>query len=283
MKTDISNWEVLSRRPGSTNYISPDRKWMVKTILSSHDNDLDIMKEEQRLSDAVREMGIPTPDNDGIVELEGGEFGIIYEFIDGKKSLSRAMSEDKGRIDACMKKFDDLRKSIHFTECDTEKFESVEEKLFDRLTRVDILSDEEKAKFTRFIQATPKKTTCLHGDFHPGNFITSPSGDYVIDLGNFSYGNPLYDWGHWWFMSIAGPDDLAEAVFHTDKATLRKYWEISLENAFDAKTDQEKKELEDKIKPYALFSMILYYEEKPVERWLIDILMDVTGFAEMDI
>lgn len=273
MKTDISNWEVLSRRPGSSNYISPDRKWMVKTIISSHDNDLDIMKEEQRLSDAVYAMGIPTPKNDGIIELEGDEFGIAYEFIEGKESLSRAMSKDKTRIEECMGKFDELRKSIHFTECDTDKFEAIEDKLLDRLTRVDILTDEEKETIRKFIESVPRKTTCLHGDFHPGNFITAPAGDFVIDLGNFSYGNPYYDWGHWWFMSHAIPEELADKVFHTDKETMYKYWDISVEKAFAPKTEQEKQELENQIKPFAMLSLVLYFEEKPVERWLIDAMM----------
>ena len=277
MKTDVSGWEVLSKRPGSSNYISPDRKWMVKTIISSHDNDLDVMKSEQKLSDAVYAMGIPTPENDGIIELEGNEYGIVYEFIEGKESLSRAISRDKSRMADCMKKFDELRKSIHETECDTENFESFEEKIRDRLTRVDLLSDEEKAVIIKLMEETPEKTTCLHGDFHPGNFITSPKGDFVIDLGNFSYGNPLYDWGHWWFMSHALPGSIQETVFHTDRDTIIEYWNISLENAFNAKTDEEKAEKENEIRPYSILSAILYFEEKPVDRDQINALKEISG------
>lgn len=280
MKTDISQWEVLSKRPGSSNYISPDRKWMVKTIISSHDNDLDVMKSEQRLSDAVYAMGIPTPKNDGIIELEGDEYGIVYEFIEGKKSLSRAISEDKSRMVECMKKFDELRKSIHFAECNTDQFESYEARIKERISRIDILTDDEKNIFYDFVDSVPKATTCLHGDFHPGNFITAESGDYVIDLGNFSYGNPLYDWGHWWFMSHALPEELTEAVFHVDGATVKEYWNLSLEYAFDAKTDEERAEKEKEICRFAALSPLLYFEEKPVDREIIDILMKVSGLSE---
>ncbi|MDO4176958.1 MAG: aminoglycoside phosphotransferase family protein [Bacillota bacterium] len=279
MKTDISQWEVLSRRPGSSNYISPDRKWMVKTIISSHDNDLEVMQSEQRLSDAVYAMGIPTPKNDGIIELEGNEFGIVYEFIEGKESLSRAISKDKSRMVECMKKFDELGKSIHFTECDTEKFESFESRIRDRITRVEVLTEDEKKKILDFVDSVPKATTCIHGDFHPGNFITSPAGDFVIDLGNFTYGNQLYDWGHWWFMSHVLPEETQEAVFHTDRESMIEYWNLSLEYAFGAKTDEERKEKENEIRPYAMLTPILYFEEKPVERGLVEILMKLTGLA----
>lgn len=276
-KTDVSQWEVLSKRPGSSNYISPDRKWMVKTIISSHDNDLDIMKEEQRLSDAVAELGIPTPKNDGILELEGDEYGIAYEFIEGKESLSRAISRDKSRMVECMEKFDKLGKAIHNTECNLDQFESFEEKFKARLWRVELLSDEEKKTIEAFVDSIPKKTTCLHGDFHPGNFITAESGDYVIDLGNFSYGNPLFDWGHWYFMSHIVPDELVDAVFHTDRESILKYWSLSLENAFDAKTDAEKEALEKEIIPFTMLSPILYFEEKPVGRDMLEIVMKISG------
>lgn len=279
-KIDISQWEVLSKRPGSSNYISPDRKWMVKTIISSHDNDLDIMHDEQRLSDDVLALGIPTPKNDGIIELEGDEHGIIYEFIDGKESLSRAISRDISRMEECMEKFEELRKTIHCTECDTDKFESFEDKIKDRLTRIDILSDEDKKTIIEFMEKTPAATTCLHGDFHPGNFITASSGDYVIDLGNFCYGNPLYDWGHWYFMSHFLPEEIAEAVFHVNRETVQQYWSLSLEKAFGAADDAAKAEAEKKIMPYMLFSVISFFEEKPVTAEMMELMKKASGIFE---
>lgn len=279
-KTDISQWEVLSKRPGSSNYISPDRKWMVKTIISSHDNDLEIMKDEQKLSDNVLALGIPTPKNDGIIELEGNEYGIVYEFIDGKESLSRAISRDISKMDACMEKFEELRQTIHCTECDTDKFVDVEDKLKERLARIDILSDDDKMTIIEFMDKTPKATTCLHGDFHPGNFITAPSGDYVIDLGNFCYGNPLYDWGHWYFMSHFLPEDIIEAVFHVNKETVQKYWSLSLEHAFGATDDNAKAEVEKRIIPYVIFSVISFFEEKPVGEEMMKVMKNASGLFE---
>lgn len=224
---DISEWKVLSRRVSSGNYVSPDGRWMLKCYLTMGEDELEVQKADQAISKAVFDLGIPTPEPGGIVRIKGGGIGALYQNIEGKKSLSRAISEDKRLMEPYMEKFKRLGRLIHATECDTRVFPSIEKTLLDKLTRIEEYTERDRESVRQFIGSVPKATTCLHGDFHPGNFITSPKGDYAIDLGGFSYGNPLYDWGQWYFMSHYLPKEAMGDVFHLEKADMLRCWELT--------------------------------------------------------
>lgn len=226
---DISGWSILSQRPSSSNYISPDGRWMLKSYLTMGEDEQKIQEADQAISKAVFDMGIPTPEPGGLVRLKSGGIGALYQYIEGKKSLSRAISEDRSLMEPYMKKFVRLGRIIHSTECDTQRFPSIERKLLDRMQQIEEYSDFDKECIRQFIGSVPKVTTCLHGDFHPGNFITSAKGDFAIDLGGFAYGSPVYDWSQWFFMSHYLPEGAIDGVFHMGRADVMRCWEMSKE------------------------------------------------------
>lgn len=225
VEIDVSNWSLLSERLASKSYVSPDGEWMMKFCLASEKNDVAALEEEQEISGYVDSLGIPTPAAGGLVEVKGGGVGSLYQYIPGKKSLSRAISEDASLLVPYMRKFRELGDLIHSTPCERSRFVPIKDRMKAKLPLATMYSEREKARISDFLDAIPECGSCLHGDFHPGNFIVSPSGVHAIDLGLFSYGDAIYDWANWYFLSHYFAK--YESVFHLDKETLLKCWEES--------------------------------------------------------
>ena len=61
----------------------------------------------------------------------------------------------------------------------------------DTIAESKLLSDKTKQDALAILADIPDPCTCLHGDFTTGNLITDGKECYWIDLGWFSYGNPL--------------------------------------------------------------------------------------------
>ena len=226
---DITGWSLLSERQSTRSYTSPDGKWMVKVFLTKDEADLGELQKEQDLSSYVHSLGIPTPEAGGLVKVAGGSVGAVYQNIPGKKSLIRAISEDWENMPFYIHRFVDLGTVIRSKPCDKNRFVPVEERMKSKLPDATMYTDEEKIRISDFLDAIPKCDNCLHGDYHPGNFIFSGNDVYAIDLGLFSYGNPVYDWANWYFMTHYFMK--REELFYLSSDKLLRCWEESFRNS----------------------------------------------------
>ncbi len=100
----------------------------------------------ERLQKKTLEAGVKTPKVGDIVELSNGDIGIIYEYIEGKKSIARAMSEDLGNIDYYAKRFARVSRDMHSKVCDIKKFESMKERTITQIKEKDILTEQQKER-----------------------------------------------------------------------------------------------------------------------------------------
>lgn len=255
-KVVIKDWELFSERHNSRNYMSKDHKWLLKTSSDKVELKLENLEEEVKLSQSAISIGIPTPFIKGIVEVDEGGLGIIYQYIDGKKSFSRAISEDESRLDELMKRFAVIGKKIHSLPCDTKKFSCIEDKLYTYIDMSKLFTDKEKDIMRDFISKVEKKTTCLHGDFQMSNVITSPSGDYIIDLGMLAYGNELYDLGFWYlFSNFNYRGIMAESFFHMPVDRLIRCFDVFLSYYYDTNDKDELEKIKDTLKPFAMLGI----------------------------
>lgn len=269
-KISLNGWRLLSERVASKNYISPDEKLFVKFYYNLSDNERAKIEEEVRLSEAVNSLGIPTPKVYGVVEIEGGGYGALFENVKNKISLTRAVSKDFSLADEYMEKFAKLAKQFHQTSCDTSKTDSFEAILLEKLELVKSYNEEEKQKVRDCIAKIPKTNTCLHGDFHPGNFITNGEKDYVIDLGNFTYGNPIYDWAAWYEVTHILTEKRTDELFHMSIEQIQECWRLSVKHYFGYETDEEIKAFEDSLEPFLAFVGVMVIDIVPenIEREL---------------
>lgn len=65
---DITGWSLLSERPSTRNYTSPDRKWMLKVLRTLKEEDIETLRKEQDISSYVHSIGITTPAAGGLEE-----------------------------------------------------------------------------------------------------------------------------------------------------------------------------------------------------------------------
>jgi Predicted aminoglycoside phosphotransferase len=210
----------------AVSYNNKDGKTMIKLyyeFIPEH-----VPEMELRVAKAVYDMGIPSPEPLRIVKC-GKKYGTEFQRISPKKSFARAISEDESLLEELAERFARHCLKLHSTPCSTDGlFPSAADKVRKRVADSKLLTDAEKAKVNAFIDSVPEVHTCLHGDLHIGNIITTGKEDYWIDLADFSYGHPNYDLGLFYIICNCNPDDITTRLFHIGNDKMAKVW-----NAFE--------------------------------------------------
>lgn len=252
MKTiDISSWTLFSERSYSRSYIDASGTRMLKAVDAANKSTVDTLVEEYRIDSIANQLGIPTAQVYDLVMTSNNEIAVECEFIRDKVSCSRAVSREPDKLEEYVSIFAGVAKQLHSIDADTSLVPSFTSKVFSGLDATDIFNEREKDLLKDRLMKMPTDTKCLHGDLNPSNIVHSPSGDYVIDLGLLSYGNPMYDLAFFWYLSIYLPAELSPQLFHFDLATLRKFWELY---AMKYMGSNDLREIEEYLKPYARFA-----------------------------
>ena len=270
---DLTGWTCFSERRNSRSYMSADKKWMVKFGTEFAKNTMESLEKERELSLKALEVGVKTPKVDDIVELPDGELGLIYEYIEGKKSIARAAGEDVDNIDYYMKRFAHISRDMHSKTCDKSKFESIAERTRKQIERFDILNPSQKEKAYKLLDGIEEKSNFVHGDFQTGNFILSKDDEFVIDLSAIAYGNPDFDIACFYFFLHYFPSFVTDRLFHCDYKYLSVMWSSFIKYYYETTDEKALKEISDKFAKYALVCFFhLFKFIQPDE--VIDKIMD---------
>jgi uncharacterized protein (TIGR02172 family) len=149
------------------------------------------IEKEKELSKKAFVMGVPTAISYDIVESEG-RVGVIYELLNCK-TLAEILREDTSEIEKYVKMYADVCRQIHSIDGKDASLPS-----FKEINRKDIgnitgITDEERNYLHRFLDLLPDSTHCVHGDLNPNNIMIQNGECCLIDMGEFSTGNPLFD------------------------------------------------------------------------------------------
>lgn len=276
-KIDLSTWTCFSDRVNSKSYVSADKKWMVKFSSDTYLIDEMSMYREQEMARKALRIGVKTPIVGDVVIDDEGRKGLIFEYIEDKKSISRLFSEDLDNIDKYMKRFAEAAKEFHSTVCDTKDFDSMHERVVTQVTMRNILFESQKTKALKFLETIEQQKFCVHGDFQTGNVIVSGDKSYWIDLNFMGYGNPEFDIGVFYTFCHIFPKQYTDTVFHCDRKYLpiiwnsfvRYYYETENEKVIAEKTERARKL--SSICLYTNLQFVKFDESKaPVMRQLID-------------
>lgn len=252
MKTiDVNNWDLFSERAYSRSYMSKDGLFMLKTVNADDQSAAAYLKEEYDVDCIANQLGIPTAKVYDFVKTTNNEVGIIFDYIKDKISCSRAISQEPERLEEYVKLFTASVKKMHSIEANTSLIPSFTSRVFSGLDATRIFNDKEKALLKERLLKLPSDNKCLHGDLTLSNVVHSPSGDYIIDLGNLSYGSPMYDVAFFYYLTMFLPEDLPQKFFHFDMSTLKKCWEVYAKEYFGS---NDLREIEEYLKPYAKFA-----------------------------
>ena len=205
--------------------------------------------DEMNLARKVYDMGIPTPEPGEYVVTEDGRYGIRFKRILGKKSYSRATADEPEKVAQFADEFAQMCLQLHATHVDTTKFENVKDRYYRLLEENPFFTKDEKDKLARFIADTPDEDTAIHGDLQYSNVIFVGDKRYFIDLGDFCWGNHLFDVGMVYLCCCLSDEAFIQETFHMPKTLAIRFWEC-FASAYFGK-DIPLKEVEALIRPYA--------------------------------
>lgn len=205
--------------------------------------------DEIKLAQKVYDMGISTPKPGKLVVTEDGRYGILFSYIQGKKSFSRATSDEPEKVAQFASEFALMCKQLHSTYVDPTLFENVKDRYYRLLAENPFFTTAEKDKLARFIADTPDEDTAIHGDLQYSNAIFAGDRQYFIDLGDFCWGNHLFDVGMVYLCCYLSGEDYINEVFHMPKALAMKFWDCFAPVYFGEGIPL--KEIEELVTPYA--------------------------------
>ena len=205
--------------------------------------------DEMMLARKVYELGIPSPEPGDYVVTEDGRYGIRFHRIIGKKSYSRATGDNPENVEKYAVEFAQMCKLLHSTHVDISQFENVKDRYMRLLEQNPFFTASEKDKLGKFIADVPDEDTAIHGDLQFSNAIFVDDKKYFIDLGDFCYGNHLFDVGMVYLCCCLDGEEFLRETFHMSKALAGKFWEYFAPEYFGK--DRPLKDIEEEIRPYA--------------------------------
>ena len=205
--------------------------------------------DEMRLARKVYDMGIPTPEPGDLVITDDGRYGIRFKRITGKKSYSRATADEPEKVEQFAAEFADMCKQLHSTHVDTAQFENVKDRYYRLLEENPFFAVNEKDDISRFIADVPDEDTAIHGDLQFSNAIFAGDKRYFIDLGDFCWGNHLFDLGMVYLCCNLSKEEFIEETFHMPKSLAIRFWECFAREYFGPGIPL--REIEELILPFA--------------------------------
>ena len=205
--------------------------------------------DEMKLARKVYDLGIPTPEPGEYVVTEDGRYGIRFRRILGKKSYSRATGDNPEKVGQYAAEFAEMCRQLHATHVDPNQFENVKDRYYRLLRENPFFTSAQKDKLGRFIADTPDEETAVHGDLQYSNAIFVDDQRYFIDLGDFCWGNHLFDIGQVYLCCYLSGEDFIQETFHMPKQLAKKFWDNFAPVYFGP--DIPLKEIEELVRPYA--------------------------------
>ena len=161
----------------------------------------------------------------------------------GKRSYSRACGDEPERAEEYGAEFARLSKKLHSVHVDVTQFESCKQRYYKMLADNPDFTSEQKQKIHNYIAAVPDTDTALHGDLQFGNGIfTEKDGvrtPYFIDLGDFCYGNPMFDVGMVYLCACLNDESWTMEVNHMSNATAARFWDGFAKEYFGPNADMD--------------------------------------------
>ncbi|MCR5038884.1 MAG: phosphotransferase [Bacteroidales bacterium] len=205
--------------------------------------------DEMNLARKVFDAGIPTPEPGEYVVTEDGRYGIRFRRIPDKKSYSRATADEPEKVQQFAAEFAMLCKQLHATHVDTSMFENVKDRYYRLLEENPFFTPTEKDRLKRFIADVPDEDTAVHGDLQFSNAIFVGNQRYFIDLGDFCWGNHLFDVAMVYLCCCLSDEAFIKETFHMPKSLSIRFWECFVPIYFGQGIPL--KEINEMILPYA--------------------------------
>ena len=224
-KIELSDYTRSGEGGTAVSYTHKTRNTLAK--LYNPGFEADRAKAEFYTARTVFEMGLPTPEPLRLV-TDGERYGAEYELVKGKRSFTRIISEEPGRLEEISLTFAEWARRLHATPVPPGRLRSYKEVLIQFYKEKTLVPEAYKQKALAFLETVPDTTTCLHGDLQIGNIITDGERTLWIDVGEFSHGTPEWDISIMWIMGVRMGEERANSLFHLTSEQMRAHWNFFL-------------------------------------------------------
>lgn len=247
---DLNEWTLVGGGARGDSYFhSTDPLLMLK-----FDNSgicVDDMIQEAENARIVASLGLPTPEP-GEVVTDGKRYGITFHRIIGKESYAKLVGMHPEQIPALAAEFAKVVKQMHGTKGAGTGLRNIKD-VYGRLILANpFRSKQQIDRAIALMDSLPDGDTCIHGDLHYGNIIAAHGKSYLIDLGNFCYGYPYFDFGMMLAvdrLSSWNPE-FAQQMYHCNPEQTHLFWECFIKAYFGPECKKE--DAENSILPYYL-------------------------------
>lgn len=149
------------------------------------------IRQEQVLTEAAHDMGLPVPNAYEIVHVGAG-YGVMMDKIEGEP-VENILRDQPERRDDVIRCFAEAVRKLHAVTVKDDRLPDIREVSINLTGYLDeaFCTKEEAVKIRAVFEAVPKADTFVHGDCHPGNAI---AGEMTfIDLMLCGRGDPVFD------------------------------------------------------------------------------------------
>jgi len=154
------------------------------------------VEREAQTSMAVHKAGLPVPETEGIVEVDG-RLGIVFERVEGR-SMFDVLEKEPWKLFRLARVMAELHATMHSYELP--ELVSRRERLEDIIRAVAALPTNTKEAVLKVLSQLPDGNAVCHGDFFVDNIVMSARGPIIIDWGGAARGDPLADVARTWLL-----------------------------------------------------------------------------------
>ena len=152
--------------------------------------DPEAIERESRLARAIHASGLPVPAVGDMIRVNGRN-GLVYQRVGGDTML-KELSGKPWKSPSLGRRMAELHVEMH-TRTIQANIPSQRQRLSSKIREAEALPADLRAKALAALERMPDGDRLCHGDFHPGNILTTTQGDIIIDWIDASRGNPLAD------------------------------------------------------------------------------------------
>jgi len=152
--------------------------------------DLDSIKYEAGLAQAVQDSGLPVPKVGEIIQVDGHN-GLIYQRVTGH-SMMEALHRAPWMLFHYAHRQAALHAQMHSRSIGIH-LPSQHQRLENKILHANALPTQFRSAIVTSLNTLTDGNRICHGDFHPGNILLTGRAEVVIDWIDATLGNPLAD------------------------------------------------------------------------------------------
>lgn len=203
----------------------------------------DVVEREKRFAREAFILGVPTAISYEIVR-SGDRLGVIFEMLDAKL-FSQVIREDLEHLDKYARMLASVAQSIHAIKGNSAIFPQAKDIIRSNIRELskDLPAEDIELLLHR-LDRIPDTDECVHLDLHTSNIMVRDDAPMIIDMGEFSIGNYLFDLGQW--CTIYGYPELntCEIVTKIPSDKGKVFLDKLLDAYFAERTPEERAEFE---------------------------------------